>query len=72
MAERAAVANAQRIKTKYHRIRFVGEPKLFQEVLELLKNFPGLPLKASERLTGLEELYIFASVSAANSDKLRN
>ena len=31
-----------------------------------------MPLKASERLTGLEELYIFASMSSANLSNLRN
>jgi len=31
--ERASISNAKRIKTKFRRMKFIGEPKIFQEIL---------------------------------------
>jgi hypothetical protein len=36
--ERLEISNARRIKTKYKRMKFVGEPKSFQEILSLMSN----------------------------------
>jgi hypothetical protein len=66
------VANAKRIKTKYMRMKFVGQPKLFQDIIALLANFSQFSLKSTDRLAGLEELYIFGNYSDKNKDALRN
>ena len=34
--ERLEISNARRIKTKYRRMKFIGEPKSFQEILNLM------------------------------------
>ena len=63
------MANAKRIKTKYMRMKFVGQPKLFQDIIALLANFSQFSLKSTDRL---EELYIFGNYSDKNKDALRN
>jgi len=34
--ERLEISNARRIKTKFKRLKFIGEPKSFQEILNLM------------------------------------
>ena len=36
--ERMEISNARRIRTKYKRMKFIGDPKTFQEILGLLIN----------------------------------
>jgi hypothetical protein len=70
--ERLEISNARRIKTKYKRMRFIGEPKTFQEILGLMNNIETYPLKSKERLAALEEFCIYGNAATENLDKLRN
>ena len=70
--ERLEISNARRIKTKYKRMKFIGEPKAFQEILGLITNIETYPLKSKERLAALEEFCIFGNSTFDNLEKLRN
>lgn len=70
--ERLEISNARRIKTKYKRMKFIGDPKTFSEILGLMNNMETYPLKSKERLAALEEFCIFANATGENLDKLRN
>lgn len=70
--ERMEISNARRIKTKYKRMKFIGEPKIFQEILGLMNNMEGYPLKSKERLASLEEFCIFGNATQENLEKLRS
>ena len=70
--ERLEISNARRIKTKYKRMIFIGEPKTFQEILGIMNNLESYPLKSKERLAALEEFCIFGNASQENLEKLRN
>lgn len=70
--ERLEISNARRIRTKYKRMRFIGDPKTFQEILGLINNIESYPLKSKERLASLEEFIIFGNASEENMEKLRN
>ena len=69
--ERLEISNARRIKTKYRRMKFLGEPKAFQEILNLMNNMDSYPLKSKERLAALEEFCIYANSNEENLEKLR-
>ena len=69
--ERLEISNAKRIKTKYKRMKFIGEPKSFQEILTLMSAMENYPLKSKERTGALEEFCIYANSSDENLDKLR-
>ena len=69
--ERLEISNAKRIKTKYRRMKFIGEPKIFQDILNLMNGIDGYPLKSKERLAALEEFCIYANASDENLEKLR-
>jgi hypothetical protein len=69
--ERLEISNAKRIKTKYRRMKFIGEPKSFQEILNLMNGMDSYPLKSKERLAALEEFCIYANASEENLEKLR-
>lgn len=70
--ERMEISNARRIKTKYKRMKFIGEPKTFQEILSLMNNMETYPLKSKERLAALEEFCIYGNANAENLEKLRS
>ena len=70
--ERLEISNARRIKTKYKRMKFIGEPKTFQEILGLMNNIETYPLKSKERLAALEEFCIYGNASIENLERLRN
>jgi hypothetical protein len=53
-------------------MRFIGEPKPFQEILSLMNNIETYPLKSKERLAALEEFCIYGNAAIENLDKLRN
>jgi hypothetical protein len=36
--ERMEISNARRIKTKLRRIKFIGEPKSFQEIINMMSS----------------------------------
>jgi hypothetical protein len=59
--ERLEISNARRIKNKFKRMRFIGDPKSFQEVLSLTKNTETFTLKSRERLFALEEFRIYGN-----------
>jgi hypothetical protein len=69
--ERLEISNARRIKTKYKRMKFIGDPKPFQEILSLMSSMETFPLKSRERLAALEEFCIYANSNEENLDKLR-
>jgi len=69
--ERMEISNARRIKTKYRRMKFIGEPKSFQEILNLMSSIESYPLKSKERLAALEEFCIYGNSNEENLDKLR-
>lgn len=69
--ERLELSNAKRIKTKYRRMKFIGEPKSFQDILALMNGLDSYPLKSKERLAALEEFCIYSNSSEENLDKLR-
>ena len=52
-------------------MKFIGEPKSFQEILGLMGSLDSYPLKSRERLAALEEFCIYAHSSEENLDKLR-
>ena len=62
---------AGRIKTRFRRIMFIGEPKTFQDILSYVNAIDGFGLKSKERLTALEEFCIYGNSSAENKEKLR-
>lgn len=68
--ERLEISNARRIKTKYKRMKFIGEPKTFQEILGLMSNMETYPLKSKERLAALEEFCIYGNAVGENIEKL--
>jgi hypothetical protein len=70
--ERLEISNARRIKTKFKRMRFIGDPKSFQEVLGLMNNMESFPLKSRERLAALEEFCIYGNSTIDNLEKLRS
>ena len=70
--ERLEISNARRIKTKYKRMKFIGEPKTFQEILSIMNNMDTYPLKSKERLAALEEFCIYGNSTQENLEKLRN
>jgi hypothetical protein len=53
-------------------MRFIGEPKTFQEILGLMNNIESYPLKSKERLAALEEFCIYGNATNENLEKLRN
>lgn len=69
--ERLEISNARRIKTKYRRMKFIGEPKSFQEILNLMSGMDSYPLKSKERLAALEEFCIYSNSNEENLEKLR-
>lgn len=69
--ERLEISNAKRIKTKYKRMKFIGEPKSFQEILNMMNQIETYPLKSKERLAVLEEFCIYSNASIENLEKLR-
>lgn len=69
--ERLEISNAKRIKTKFKRMKFVGEPKSFQDILNMMNQMETYPLKSRERLAALEEFCIYANASFENLEKLR-
>ena len=69
--ERLEISNARRIKTKYKRMKFIGEPKSFQEILNLMSSLDTYPLKSKERMAALEEFCIYANSTEENLEKLR-
>jgi len=69
--ERLEISNARRIKTKFRRMKFIGEPKSFQEILDLMGQMESFPLKSKERLGALEEFCIYGNANEENLDKLR-
>ena len=69
--ERLEISNARRIKTKYRRMKFIGDPKSFQEILNLMSSIESYPLKSKERLAALEEFCIYGNSNEDNLEKLR-
>jgi uncharacterized protein HemY len=69
--ERLEISNARRIKTKFRRMKFIGLPKSFQEILSLINAMDTYPLKSKERLAALEEFCIYGNASEENVEKLR-
>ena len=69
--ERLEISNARRIKTKFRRMKFIGEPKSFQEILSLMGSMDSFPLKSKDRLAALEEFCIYGNSNGENLEKLR-
>lgn len=69
--ERLEIANARRIKTKFKRLKFIGQPKTYSEIIALLNVLDTYPLKSKERLATLEELCIFCNGGQENILKVR-
>jgi hypothetical protein len=69
--ERQQIANSRVVKTKFRPLRFIGEAKSFQEILNMMNGLDQLPLNNKERQISLEEFCIYGELDEDNVDKLR-
>ena len=54
---------AKRKKTGYGRLKFYGQVKPINEIVQISKLIVNLPLKSEERAASLEDLCVFATSS---------
>ena len=54
------------------RPQFFGEPKPFQEIVELTSSLDIIPLKSEDRSLALEELIVYANSSLQACSQLRS
>jgi len=47
---------------RFKRLKFIGEPRNFQEIMKILANLENFPLKSKQRLIAIEELCIYVNV----------
>ena len=70
-ALRSELGQANKRKTKYGRMYYIGNAKSFQEILVILEKMNDLQLYLKDRLLALEELCIFCHSNDENLERVR-